>query len=93
MSCYGGLFGDPSVCGVINGWNQYITGSLALTMFMILLLFLVVGLIFRINTVIVLIFLVPFSLLTLAYVGAGVGGVVILLIGLIVGWAFYSLKR
>lgn len=80
---------DPTICGVIAGWDNYITGSLAITMFIILVLLIVFAMMFRLNTIVMWILLVPFAILTLAYVGSGVGGIIIFGIVILFALFFY----
>lgn len=85
---------DPAIVGVMNGWNTYITGNAIITMFFVLLFFLTIGMVFRIDFSLILVFMIPLAFISLAYgYGTGAFGIIILAVGLIVGFMFLWLKR
>lgn len=85
---------DPSLTGVISGWTNYITGSDALTILFVFLFLLVIAMIFRIDVTIILIFLIPFTVVMMAYsLSALFGGVVLLAALVVLALGFYWIKR
>ena len=86
--------GDVGVMGVISGWTNYITGSDALTIFFVLAFLLVFAMIFKIDISIALIFMIPFTMVMMAYsVSALFGGIVLLVSVVVVVLLFYALRR
>lgn len=86
--------GDPAIQGVMNGWNNYITGSFAITIFFVIIFLIVLAMVFRVDTALILIFLIPFCLVAFAYgVGGSLTGTIIVIVGFFVGLLLLWLKR
>jgi hypothetical protein len=86
--------GDAGFSGVISGWTNYITGSDALTILFVFIFLLIIAFIFKIDVTIALVFLIPFTLVMMAYsVSALFGGFVIAISIVVFSLVFYWIKR